>query len=109
MITITNTHLQTYSSLGKCQSKWESMLTFITIWGGTWSLFLSCLTSIREGMGEKEGEEGRGGKTEEWGRLVTEWLSGGRIGAKGETHLWVSPKEFALCRGLCGFTLMEDC
>lgn len=32
MITITNTHL--HSSPGKCQSKWENMLTFITIWGG---------------------------------------------------------------------------
>lgn len=33
MITITNTHSQAHSSPGKCQSKWESMLTFITIWG----------------------------------------------------------------------------
>lgn len=34
MISITNTQLQTHCSPGKCQSKWESMLTFITIWGG---------------------------------------------------------------------------
>ena len=53
--------------------------------GGTWSLFLSCLTSIREG---KEGAEGR-----KRGQLVTEWLSGGKIGAKeggGNTFMGVS-------------------
>ncbi len=40
---------------------------------------------------EKEGVEGRGGKRVEWGRLVTDWLSGGRIAAKGgNTFMGVS-------------------
>lgn len=70
IITITNTLAHTHSSLGKCQSKWESMLTFITVWwrGGArhGRLFFSCLTSIREGS-----------IWEEQGQLVTKWLSGG--------------------------------
>lgn len=37
------------------------------------------------------GKEGSRGKREEWGGLVTEWLSGGRIGAKGgNTFMGVS-------------------
>lgn len=66
------------------------MLTFITIWGGHGTpqmLFLSCLTSIREA---REGGSGWGAK-EEWGRIVSDWLSGGRMGAKGRnTFMGVS-------------------
>lgn len=47
-ISITNTHSLWHASPGRCQSKWESMLTFITI-------------CVRRGE-EKSGEEGRGGE-----------------------------------------------
>lgn len=74
------------------------MLTFITIWGGHGTpqmLFLSCLTSIRkarEGGSAAKREGGAGGLgNQQWGRIVTEWLSGGRMGAKGRnTFMGVS-------------------
>lgn len=70
------------------------MLTFITIWGGHGTpqmLFLSCLTSIRKPRegGSAGGAGGLG--NQQWGRIVTEWLSGGRMGAKGRnTFMGVS-------------------
>lgn len=68
------------------------MLTFITIWGGHGTpqmLFLSCLTSIRKGR--EGGSAGGGLGNQQWGRIVTEWLSGGRMGAKGRnTFMGVS-------------------
>lgn len=70
------------------------MLTFITIWGGHGTpqmLFLSCLTSIRKAReGGSTGGAGELGN-QQWGRIVTEWLSGGRMGAKGRnTFMGVS-------------------